>query len=53
MGLWDHLAAEDLIKAATVGNFGLAPKKWTEQLEELRGLPETPPAIDENRDGGS
>lgn len=43
MGIWDHLEAEDLIKAANAGNYGLAPKKWSEQLEQIRALPEPPP----------
>lgn len=47
MSVWDHLPAEELIKAANAGNAGLAPKKWTEQLEQIRGLPEVPLATDE------
>lgn len=42
MGLWDHLSAEEIIRLANVGNAGLAPKKWTEQLEQIRALPEPP-----------
>lgn len=32
---------EEIIKAKTAGNNGLAPKKWTAQLEEIRKLLET------------
>ena len=44
MSLWDHLPAEELIRLANAGNYGLAPKKWTEQLEQIRALPEPPAA---------
>lgn len=29
-----------LIAHKTKGNYGLAPKKWREQLERIRALPE-------------
>jgi len=45
--VWDFLPAEELIRVANTGNAGLAPKKWMEQLEAIRGLPETPAATDE------
>ena len=28
-----------LIEKKTAGNYGLAPKKWREQLQEIRQLP--------------
>lgn len=47
MGVWDHLTAEELIKAANVGNYGLAERKWKEQLEQIRSLPEPGPETKE------
>ena len=38
--MWSHLPVEALIEQATRGNYGLAPKKWTQQLEQIRNLPE-------------
>lgn len=38
-GLWDHLPVEALI-AQKVPPYGLAPRKWREQLEAIRRLPE-------------
>jgi hypothetical protein len=38
--LWSHLPAEVLIEWATRGNYGLAKTKWTQQLEQIRALPE-------------
>lgn len=32
--------SERLIASATRGNYGLAPARWTRQLEEIRNLPE-------------
>jgi hypothetical protein len=47
MSPWDHLSPEELIKAANAGNYGLAKQKWTEQLAQIRALPEPPPADEE------
>jgi hypothetical protein len=38
--MWNHLPAEALIKRY-VPPYGLAPRKWLEQLEQIRELPET------------
>jgi hypothetical protein len=38
--MWNHISAEDLIRLAQNGNYGLAPARWREQLEEIRRLPE-------------
>jgi hypothetical protein len=40
MSLWDHIPVETLSAQATTGNYGLAAKKWTQQLDEIRTLPE-------------
>lgn len=45
--MWSHLPSEELIRLANAGNYGLAPKKWTEQLEEIRALDETPEPTEE------
>jgi hypothetical protein len=29
-----------LIEKKTAGNYGLAPKRWVAQLEEIRAVPE-------------
>jgi hypothetical protein len=44
--MWDHLPIEALIKQ-NVPPYGLAPRRWLEQLEQIRKLPETP------REGGT
>lgn len=38
-GMWDHLPVEALI-AEHVPPYGLAPRKWRQQWEEIRDLPE-------------
>ena len=44
MSLWDHIPPGDmskiLIEWSVRGNYGLAGKKWTQQLDEIRRLPE-------------
>ena len=40
MSLWNHIPVEVLIEQATRGNYGLAKTKWTQQLEQIRKLPE-------------
>jgi hypothetical protein len=47
VSLWDHIPIEVLIQKK-VPPYGLAPKKWREQLEQIRSLPERP-ADDERR----
>jgi hypothetical protein len=37
--------------ARYVPPYGLAPKRWEEQAEEIRRLPETPPAPGSLREG--
>jgi hypothetical protein len=43
MSMWDHISAEDLIRLAQNGNYGLAPARWQAQLEQIRALPEPEP----------
>jgi hypothetical protein len=49
MSLWGWIPVEALI-AKNVPPYGLAPRKWLEQAEEIRRLPETDEPIDETRD---
>jgi hypothetical protein len=43
VSMWNHISAEDLIRLAQNGNYGLTPGKWRAQLEEIRRLPEPGP----------
>lgn len=44
MSMWDKLPIEELIEQKTARFYaGLARKKWLEQLEEVRELPEVEP----------
>jgi hypothetical protein len=48
VSVWNFITAEQLIALSQNGNFGLAPRKWREQLDAIRALPEKP-ADDERR----
>lgn len=49
MSMWNWLDPRDLdmsrllIEKKMDGQYGLAPRKWTAQLDALRELPEVPP----------
>jgi hypothetical protein len=40
MSVWNFITAEQLIDLSQNGNYGLAPGKWREQLDNIRRLPE-------------
>jgi uncharacterized protein YjeT (DUF2065 family) len=48
VSVWNFITAEQLIALSQNGNYGLAPARWRQQLEQIRSLPERP-AEDERR----
>jgi hypothetical protein len=43
MSVWNFITAEQLIELSQNGNYGLGPRRWREQLESIRRLPEVEP----------